>query len=299
MNTATWALMVLLASIWGSSFFFIEIALRGMSSHQVVFGRVLLATLALYIFIYATGRRMPTDLAAWKQYCVMGTVNILIPFSLIAWAQQDIEGGLASILNATKPIYAVILAHFFTIDEKLTINKAIGVALGFIGVAILIGFDLLDNHPSEKANNVLAMAAVACAALCYACAGIYGKRFKGSPPFVSAAGMLTCTLLIMLPLILMFDPPWHYSPNWGSMLAVVSLGLLSTALAYFLYFKLLADAGATNASLATLLVPVSAILLGWLFLDEQLAPTAYVGMALIAAGLLVIDGRLLKRLRGK
>lgn len=290
MTAGTWALMVLLAGIWGSSFFFITVALRGMSSHQVVFGRVLLATLALYGFIYATGRRMPADRATWTAYLVMGVLNILIPFSLIAWAQQNIEGGLASILNATKPVYAVVLAHFLTSDEKLTPNRGVGVLLGFAGVAVLVGFD------GQNDGKLSAILAVLLAAFCYACAGIYGKRFKGSPPFVSAAGMLTCTLLIMLPLVLVFDPPWHYSPGWSSLLAVASLGLFSTALAYFLYFRLLADAGATNASLATLLVPVSAIVLGGMFLDERLTPAAMAGMALIAVGLLVIDGRLFRKL---
>lgn len=144
---------------------------------------------------------------------------------------------------------------------------------------------------------MLAMGAVALAAFCYASAGIYGKRFKGDSPFVSAAGMLTCALLVMLPLVLAFDPPWHYRPALSSVLAVCSLGFLSTAVAYFLYFRLLADAGATNASLATLLVPVSAILLGWLFLHEQLPFTAYIGMGCIALGLLVIDGRLWKAIK--
>ncbi len=226
----------------------------------------------------------------------MGSLNNLIPFSLIFWGQTHIESGLASILNATTPLWAVLLAHFFTSDERLTLNRFSGVLFGLFGVVLIIGPEALHG----LGLNFLAHVAIVGAALSYALAGIFGKRFKGTPPLVTAAGQVTSTAILMIPLVLLVDQPWTLSMpslhTWG---ALFGLALLSTAVAYIIYFRLLASAGATNLLLVTFLIPVSALLLGMTFLDESLDPNHFAGMALIGVGLATIDGRLLRTLKAK
>jgi drug/metabolite transporter (DMT)-like permease len=256
-------------------------------------GRVSLAVIALNVTVFVTGYRMPCSLGTWGSFMVMGTFNNLIPFSLIFWGQTQIASGLASILNATTPLWAVLLAHFFTTDEKLTPNRLSGVLLGLTGVVLIIGPAALRG----LGLNFLAQVAVVGAALSYALAGKYGKRFKGIPPLVTATGQVTSTTVMLIPLVLLVDQPWTLSMpstrTWGALLA---LALLSTAIAYGIYFRLLASAGATNLLLVTFLIPVSALLLGTVFLGERLSPNHFLGMALIGVGLAALDGRPLKTL---
>jgi drug/metabolite transporter (DMT)-like permease len=215
---------------------------------------------------------------------------------LILWGQIQIPGALASILNATTPLWTVVLAHFFTADERLTPGRLGGVIFGLVGVVVVIGPDGLVG----LGLNVLAQLAVIGAAISYAFAGIYGKRFKGVSPIVTAAGQLTCTALMMIPVALFVDRPWLLPMptlrTWG---AVLALALLSTAVAYVIYFRLLSAAGATNLLLVTFLIPVSALVLGMAFLGERLNPRAFVGMGLIGVGLATMDGRLLRMARAR
>ena len=291
MTGRSWALLVLLSLLWGGSFFFVELALRDLPPLTVVFGRVALAALTLHLYVLLTGKRMPTDPELWCAFFVMGLLNNLLPFTLIVWGQVYIEGGLASILNATTPIFTVVLAHFLTSDERMTANKVAGVCLGLVGVAVLIGPEALGG----VGGNVLAQLAVIAAAVSYAFAGIYGRRFKGVPTTFTATGMLTGSAVMMLPLALGLEPPWHLRPDTVTVLAVLGLALLSTVAAYLIYFYILSVAGATNVLLVTLLIPVSAVLLGTLVLGERLHWTAFVGMALILTGLLAVDGRVMRR----
>jgi drug/metabolite transporter (DMT)-like permease len=224
----------------------------------------------------------------------MGALNNLIPFSLIFWGQTQIEGGLAAILNATTPLWTVLAAHVLTRDEKLTANRLGGVVLGLIGAVIVIGPAAL----TRLGLDALAQFAVVGAAIAYAFAGIFGRRFKGMPPVVIAAGQLTASTAMMLPLALIVDRPWTLPApgpvTWG---AILGLAILSTAVAYVIYFRILATAGATNLLLVTFLIPVSAILLTATILGERLEPGHFAGMALIGLGLAAIDGRPLRRLR--
>lgn len=224
----------------------------------------------------------------------MGLLNNLIPFSLIFWGQTQIESGLAAILNATTPIFTVILAHFLT-QEKLYPQKVVGILLGFLGVVVLIGIDTLQSFSLTSLGQV----AVLVAACSYGCAGLYGRRFKAIPPMISAMGMLTGTTIMLLPVVLILDRPWTLSPSVQSGLAVVSLALLSTAVAYLLYFKLLARVGATNALLVAFLIPITALFIGIVFLNEQLGWNAFVSLGLILSGLAVIDGRALRLISNK
>ncbi len=296
MGPAEWLLLLVLAMLWGGSFFFAKIALSELHPFTLVLGRVGLAALALNLAAYASGHRMPTASRPWRAFLVMGALNNLLPFSLIFWGQTEIASGLAAILNATTPLFAVVLAHFLTRDERMTVERLSGVLLGVCGVVVMIGPEALAG----LSLHVLAQLAVLAAALSYACAGIFGRRFAGTPPLIAAAGQLSGTTLMMLPLALAIDRPWTLpAPTLGTWGALAALALLSTAAAYVIYFRILAAAGATNLLLVTFLIPPSALLLGATFLDERLDQGAFIGMALIALGLAAIDGRPLARLRAR
>jgi drug/metabolite transporter (DMT)-like permease len=294
MGPIEWALLCTLSVLWGGTFFFAEVALQEVGPLTLVLARVGLAAVALVLMVYATGHRLPASLALWGTFFVMGVLNNLIQFSLIFWGQTRITGGLAAILNATTPLFTVVIAHFLTRDEQMSANRLAGVLLGIVGVAITIGPDALR----DLGLHLLAQIAVLGAAVSYAFAGIFGRRFADVPPLVSAAGQVTATTALMLPLVLLPGQPWTIPvlslQTWG---AILGLALLSTALAYIIYFRLLASAGATNLLLVTFLIPVSAIVLGASLLGERLALGHLAGMALIGVGLAMIDGRPLRLLR--
>jgi drug/metabolite transporter (DMT)-like permease len=291
MGPLEWSLLIFLSILWGGSFFFGKVALMELRPFTVVLGRVSIAAVALNIIVRASGKRMPTSLKMWATFLVMGLLNNLIPFSLIFWGQTQISSSLAAILNATTPVWTVLLAHFLTVDERLTPNRLGGVLFGLIGVAIMIGLDALQG----LGINVIAQLAVIGAAVSYAFAGIYGKRFKGTTPIVTATGQITGTTLMMIPLALIVDKPWTLPmPDLRVLGAMLGLALLSTALAYIIYFRLLSTVGATNLLLVTFLIPVSAIFLGTMILGEQLDMHNIVGMGFIGLGLVAIDGRIIK-----
>ena len=291
MSGREWGLMLLLSALWGGSFFFIGTAVRDMPVLTIVLLRVALAAAALWIVVLATGRRVPRGAATWGAFLVMGLLNNVIPFALIVWGQKQIPSGLASILNASTPLWTVLVATALLSDERASVRKLAGVVMGLGGVAVMMGIDVIGGqHP------LLPQLAVVCASISYGFSAWWGRRFRqiGVDPMVTAAGMLTAsTLVLAIPVLALNGPPVGYpATSWA---AVAALALLSSALAYVIYFRILASAGATNISLVTFLVPVSAILLGWLFLDERLGFAQLIGMALIGAGLALIDGRLFAR----
>jgi drug/metabolite transporter (DMT)-like permease len=207
------------------------------------------------------------------------------------WGQTRIDSGLASILNATTPLFTFVLAHFLTRDERMTPGGALGLAIGFSGAVVLIGPGALAG----LAGQSLGQAAVLGAALCYACSAIYGRRLKHLHPVVAAAGMTAAAAAILLPVAAAAERPWTVAPDAATWAALATLGTVSTAFAYILYFRILASAGATNVLLVTFMVPVTALLLGTSILGETLSLTALLGMVLIFLGLAVIDGRLFRR----
>ncbi len=295
MGLREWGLIFILSILWGGSFFFVGVAVKDMTPLTIVSGRVGFAAIILLGYIYLRGGKMPFSPGLWGAFLIMGALNNLIPFSLIVWGQTHIESSLASILNATTPIFSVILAHFLTREEKLTINRITGILIGWLGVAALIGIEALQGFGVE----VLGQIAVLGAALSYAFAAIYGRRFKKLDPAVVATGMLCGSTVMIIPLTLYIEQPWHLAPGCTSLAAVFGLAAISTSLAYIIYFQVLATAGATNILLVTFLIPVSAIILGMLVLGERPGWNAFVGMGLIFAGLIAIDGRLVKRLKSK
>ncbi len=284
-------MLLALATVWGGSFFFNGIAVRELPVFTVVVSRVALAAVILLMIMRLRRERLPHDRRVWAAFFGMGLLNNAIPFSLIVWGQQHIASGVASILNASTPLFTVILAHLLTRDERMTAGKLVGVLIGFAGVAVMIGLDALRDPGAGVIAQFLCLAG----AISYAFAGIYGRRFRafGISPLGTATGQVIASSLIMLPLVLALDRPWALPPpSLTAIGALIGLAAISTALAYVLYFRILATAGATNLLLVTFLVPVSAILLGILFLGETLLPRHFAGMALIGSGLAAIDGRL-------
>ncbi|MEM6356993.1 MAG: DMT family transporter [Pseudomonadota bacterium] len=294
-TNAAWVMLLVLSVLWGGTFFFVEVAVAALPPFVVVWLRVALAALALFAFCWATGRRMPATREAWVAVAVMGLLNNVIPFSLITWGQTEIESGVASIMNAMTPVSAVLLAHFFTEDEKLTGPRALGVGLGILGVIVLIGWDALAG----LGGAVLGQLAVLAATVSYGFSSLWGRRFRamGLDPVVTATGQVTCSTMILLPALLLMQPWTLPVPGWEVVGSLVGLAVFGTAVAYILFFRILAIAGAGNAMLVTLLIPPSAILLGWAVLGERLGPQHFAGFAIIGLGLLFLDGRLLARLR--
>jgi drug/metabolite transporter (DMT)-like permease len=285
-----WALLTALSLLWGGSFFFVEVALDALPPFTLVLLRVALAAAALHLFLRVSGLGMPAGWRVWAAFFGMGLLNNAIPFTLLVWGQTQISSSLASILNATTPMFTVLVAHAATRDERITGGRLLGVVIGFAGVAVMLGPDALAG----LGDDLLAQIACLGAALSYAFAGVFGRRFKrmGVKPVQTAAGQVTASSLLLLPLALLVDRPWALAlPGLDVWAAVVGLALLSTALAYILYFRILSTSGATNLLLVTLLIPVTAILLGVMILGERLEPEHLAGMALIALGLAAIDGR--------
>ena len=293
MGLKDWGLILFLSVIWGGSFFFIQVALKELPPLTLVLSRVGLASLILVAVCRFKEKQIPSSPGIWGAFFLMGALNNTIPFCLIVWGQTHIQSGMASILNATTPIFGVVLAHFLTREERLTSNRIIGVILGWTGVATLIGIEFLRGFGME----ILGQVAVLAAAFSYACAAIFGRRFRDIHPLVVATGMVCSSAIMMLPLALVLEQPWHLSPGPITVAAILSLASLSTALAYIIYFKVLATSGPTNILLVTFLIPISAIALGNLFLGERLGWEAFVGMGLIFTGLAVMDGRVLTKLK--
>ncbi len=295
MNRSDWLVLLILAVIWGGAFFFIGVAVRHVPPLTYVSLRLSFGAAGLWIYLAVKGERVRLPREVWGSIILLALLNNALPFTLFGWSQTHIASGLASILNATTPIWGVVVAHFLTNDERMTPRKLAGVLLGFGGVAVMIGPSLLSN----LGTSGLAELACVVAALSYALAAVWARRFKrlGVSPFSVTTGQLTAGAIIMLPMSMVIDQPWTRAfPPMSAIAAILALAIFCTALGYVLYFRLIEHAGATNALLVTLLVPPVAILLGGLFLGETLAPQDFAGLALIAVGLAAIDGRLFRNL---
>jgi drug/metabolite transporter (DMT)-like permease len=282
-------MLLLLAAVWGGSFYFGEVALREVPPFTITFHRVMWAVPILAVFVFLNGSAFPRSLSVWGAYLVMGALNNAIPFSLIFWGQTQIESGLASILNGTTAMFAAVVAGLLLVDEPLTEKKIVGALLGIGGVACIMGPSALtDFNPTN-----LAQLAILGATLSYALAGVWGKTaLTGQTPLMNALGMLVGSTVLMVPIVLVFDGPPNLELSasvWGALLGMATL---STAMAYVLYFAILVRAGTANLLLVTLLIPPFAIGLGFLFLGEKMGPNAWIGFSIIVLGFAVTDGRL-------
>ena len=290
MSALELGLLVILSVLWGGSFFFVGIAVKDLPPFTIVVARVAIAALALHGLLWLLGHKLPRDARAWVAFFGMGLLNNVVPFTLIVWGQTHIASGLAAILNATTPLFTLIVAHLATRDEKISGGGVAGVVVGFAGVGIMVDGTALRS----LGTDVIAQFAILAAALSYAFAAVFGRRFAtmGIAPVATATGQLTASSVLLLPLMVLVDYPWTLPmPSYSTIAALAGLALVSTAIAYIIYFRILQTAGATNLLLVTFLIPVSAILLGTFVLGETLQPKHLMGMALIGVGLAAIDGR--------
>src|SRR5215469_5093288 len=289
MSGADGLMLISLSLLWGGSFFFNDIAVRELPTITVVTVRVGLAAVVLLLVARIGATRVLARLP-WSAFLVMGVLNNAIPFLLIVWAQTQMACGLAAILNATTPLFTVVVAHLFTTDERLTSGRILGVMLGLAGVIVFVGPDMLHSLGADVAAQLACLGA----ALSYAFAAVFGRRFAAMrvTPIQTAVGQTAAASLLLVPAMFVIDRPWMLPmPSSATIGALIGIAVLSTALAYILYFRILASAGATNLLTVTFLIPISAIVLGFAFLGETPRLRHLVGLACIGCGLVAIDGR--------
>ncbi|HVC62334.1 MAG TPA: DMT family transporter [Acetobacteraceae bacterium] len=270
MSRTEWALLLLLSVLWGGSFFFSKVAVTALPPLTIVFLRFSGAALLVYAYARARSIAIPSDIRSWLSFAGMGLLNNLIPASLIVWGQTMIPSGLASVIIATTPIFSIIAIHLTSADERLNLRTISGMVLGLVGVSVLL------NLGARYTADASATGIIAClgAAASYGCANALGKRFRrlGIPPVAGAMGQMTTTAIMALPLMLAVETPWKRAvPSAAVWASMAGLAVLSTALGYVVFFRILATAGATNISLVTLLIPVTAVLLGSAILGERVS----------------------------
>ena len=300
MGTKDWAMLLLLSFLWGGSFFLIGVVVAELPPLTIVTLRVGVAALTLWAVLLIGGYEIPKSLKLWRAFFMLGLLNNVIPFALIVWGQNHIGAGLASIINATTPLFTILIAGAFLADEHMSPQKVVGVVVGLFGVAVLIGGEPLADIGLDMSLQTLAQLAIMGAAISYGCASVFGRRFKalGISPFSTAVGQVTAATIILLPVTFLVERPDQLAnPSLQTWLAILCLGVFCTALGYILFFKILSSSGATNVVLVTFLVPITASFLGWLILNEQLHSRYFIGMAFIGLGLAAIDGRLWKKLK--
>ena len=289
-------MLVVLSVLWGGSFFFVEVLIEYLPPLTIVTLRVGLAALILWGLIIVRKLPIPKTRQYWGALTVIGLLSNALPFCLIVWGQTQISSGLASIFNATTPFFTVIVAGIFLVDERITRQKVLGVVFGVFGAIILIGPEALSGLDGP----VLGQLAVIGASISYALSSVYSRRFKGwgVSPLIVVTGQVSMATIILLPIMLIVDKPWEqpFMP-FVAIGAIMGLAIFSTVIAFILFFRLIASAGATNATLVTFLIPISAVLLGVSFLGETFSGFQFAGMTLIGLGILVMDGRIGNLLR--
>jgi drug/metabolite transporter (DMT)-like permease len=290
----SWAMLLALALLWSISFIFIKVAGKEIPVFTLVLVRVGIAALALHVFVLATGRRYPRDPRMLMRYGLMGVLNNVLPFALIVFAMTSLGAGAASILNATSPIFALLVAHVVTDDEKITPAKLFGILLGVAGVLAMVGPHAIAGLRIE----IVAAAAMLLASFFYGVAAVFGRSFRAVDATVSAACQLSASTLVLLPIAFLVDRPWSLPlPSTNAVGSALALAFVSTAVAYVIFYALIRRAGATNTILVTLLIPVGGVVLAWILLGEAFTPAEAAGMLLIGLGLVVIDSRVLRRAR--
>ena len=296
MDAFDWVMLITLATVWGGSFLFNAILVAELPVITIVAIRVTVAALALWGFVRVTGRKIPTSPQVWGALLILGVLNNAIPFSLIVQGQTQITSGLASILNATTPLFTILVAGFFLTDERFSVLRVLGVVVGFSGVILMVGPEALSGLGDDFWAQLCALGA----ALSYGFASVFGRRFRELrvDPVMVATGQVTMSSLVLWPIALWIDGPQDIMGlSFDAAASMFGLAVLCTSFAYILYFRILERAGATNISLVTFLVPISAIILGVLVLGERIFIKEIMGMTLIGMGLAIIDGRLFQRLR--
>jgi drug/metabolite transporter (DMT)-like permease len=279
-----WALLVLLATCWGASYTFIKIGVATLPPVTLIAARTLVAGLLLLAVLRLRGLRLPRDAASWRRFALQAGLNSVLPFTLIAWAERSVDAGLATILNSTSPIFIFLLSLGLAGAERPTLRRLFGVAAGLAGICLIVGVEALGG----LGRSLWAQLALVAAAVCYGCAAMFGRVFKGLDPMLPAAGSLVSGAALLLPASLLIDRPWTLAPSAASLAAVLALAVVSTALAFTIYFRLIRTLGPMSTSAqAYLRVPIG-VAIGVLFLGERLAPTAWAGLTCIMAGVIAM-----------
>jgi len=274
------ALLAVLATLWGASYAFIKVGVATIPPVTLIAGRTLIAGALLVAIMALRGRTLPRDSATWRRFLIQACLNSVVPFTLIAWAEQTVDANLATILNSTSPIFTFLLTLAVTRHEPATARKLFGVAAGVAGITLIIGFQALDGLGSA----LVAQLAIVVATLCYAGAAIFGRAFKGLDPMAPAAGSLICGAIVLVPISLVVDRPWTLAPSMSSLLALLGLAVFSTAFALAIYFRLVQTLGSIGTTAqAYLRVPIG-VAISVVFLGETLAPTAWLGFGCVMAG---------------
>lgn len=278
------ALLLALAGLWGGSYTFIKLGVETVPPLTLIAARTLIAGLVLLAVIRWRGLRLPRDPAIWRLFVVQACLNSVVPFTLIAWAERSVDAGLATILSSTSPIFVVLLTCLSAKAERLPALRLAGIAAGLAGTVLIVGMQAMAGFGEQ----LWAQLALVAASICYGGAALFGRSFKGLDPIMPAAGSLLCGALVLLPLSLVLDRPWTLSPSVQSIQALIALSLVSTALAFVIYFRLIARLGAVaTTSVAYLRVPTG-VLIGMIFLGEALAPTAWAGLGLVILGVMAM-----------
>jgi drug/metabolite transporter (DMT)-like permease len=278
------ALLLVLAVLWGGSYTFIKLGVETIPPLTLIAARTLIAGLVLLMVVRWRGLRLPRDLATWRLFIVQACLNSVVPFTLIAWAERSVDAGLATILSSTSPIFVVLLSCLSASAERLPRLRLAGIAAGLAGTVLIVGRQAMSGFGEQ----LWAQFALVAASICYGGAALFGRSFKGLDPIMPAAGSLLCGALVLLPLSLVLDRPWTLAPSVQSIQALVALSLISTALAFVIYFRLIARLGSVaTTSVAYLRVPTG-VLIGMVFLGEALVPTAWAGLVLVIAGVLAM-----------
>ncbi len=277
-------LLLVLAGLWGGSYTFIKIGVETIPPLTLIAARTLIAGLVLLVVIRWRGLRLPRDLATWRQFLIQACLNSVVPFTLIAWAERSVDAGLATILSSTSPIFVVLLSCLSASVERLPGLRLAGIAAGIAGTILIVGTQAMAGFGEQ----LWAQLALVAASVCYGGAALFGRSFKGLDPIMPAVGSLLCGAFVLLPLSLLLDRPWALSPSVQSIQALIALSLVSTALAFVIYFRLIARLGpVATTSVAYLRVPTG-VLIGMTFLGEALAPTAWAGLGLVLAGVMAM-----------
>ena len=274
------ALLLALATLWGASYTFIKLGVATIPPVTLIAARTLIAGATLLAVLRSRRLRLPGDGATWRRFMFQACLNSVVPFTLIAWAERDVDAGLATILNSTSPIFTFLLTAAITRHEPVTARKLTGVVAGIVGTSIIVGTQALDGLGRE----LWAQLAIVAATICYAGAAIFGRGFKGLDPMMPAAGSMLCGAALLIPASLVLDRPWMLTPSGSSLAALIGLSLFSTALAFVIYFRLVQTLGSVGTtSQAYLRVPIG-VGIGALVLGEALPPSAWAGMLCVLLG---------------
>jgi drug/metabolite transporter (DMT)-like permease len=278
------ALLLALSTLWGASYTFIRIGVETIPPVTLIAARTLIAGAILVAIIRLRGLKLPSDRQTWGRFLFQACLNSVVPFTLIAWAEQTTDAGLATILNSTSPIFAFLLTVLIIRHESVTGRKLFGVSAGLIGTSLIVGVEALGGLGHE----LWAQLAIVAATFCYAGAAIFGKNFTGLNPMMPAAGSMICGASILIPASVIVDRPWTLAPSANSVFALVGLSVFSTALAFVIYFRLVQTLGSVGTTAqAYLRVPIG-VTIGFLFLGEHLTPTAWLGLACVVAGVIAM-----------